>query len=73
MKQGPKRAWKYIPFIHAYGLSATPLGEFQLQPPLASTPVEVDVPCDAAIAMTSPGGGWSNLHVAPYLHVPVFM
>lgn len=23
--------------------------------------------------MTSPGGGWSNLHVAPYLHAPVFI
>lgn len=27
---------------------------------------------DAAIAITSPGGGWSNLHVNPYLHAPVF-
>lgn len=40
--------------------------------PFASSPADVDAPCDVAMAMTSPGGGWSNLHVTPYLQVPVF-
>lgn len=39
--------------------------------PSASSPL-ADVPCDFAISITSPGGGWSNLQVAPNLHVPVF-
>jgi hypothetical protein len=37
-----------------------------------SPPLVVEVPCVLAISITSPGGGWSNLHVAPNLQVAVF-